>query len=38
VRLAKRARIVLAPGLGHLAHEEAPGVVVDMILAELRHA
>jgi magnesium chelatase accessory protein len=38
VRLAKRARIVLAPGLGHLAHEEAPGVVVDMILAALRHA
>jgi magnesium chelatase accessory protein len=36
-RLAQHARIVLAPGLGHLAHEEAPAVVVDMILAALHH-
>lgn len=36
-RLAKHARIVLAPGLGHLAHEEAPAVVVDMILTALHH-
>jgi magnesium chelatase accessory protein len=36
-RLAKHARIVQAPGLGHLAHEEAPAVVVDMILAALHH-
>lgn len=37
-RLVKHAKIAPAPGLGHLAHEEAPGAVVDMILAALHHA
>lgn len=36
-RMVKHARIVPAPGLGHLAHEEAPGAVVEMILAALHH-
>lgn len=36
-RLVKHARVESAPGLGHLAHEEAPEVVADMILAALHH-
>lgn len=36
-RRVKNARVVTALGLGHLAHEEAPDAVVDMILAALHH-
>ncbi len=36
-RLVKHARIAPAPGLGHLAHEEGPEAVVEMILAALHH-
>lgn len=36
-RLIKHARIATARGYGHLAHEEAPVQVTDMILAALRY-
>lgn len=36
-RLVGHARVVRAPGLGHLAHEEAPEAVTDLILAALHH-
>ena len=36
-RLVKQARIAVAPGLGHLAHEEDPETVSALILSALQH-
>lgn len=35
-RLVPRAEVRMLPGLGHLAHEEAPGLVIDEIVAFAR--
>jgi magnesium chelatase accessory protein len=37
-RLVKHARILKAGGLGHLAHEEAPELISDMVLAAMDQA
>ncbi len=37
-QLVKHAHIAIAPGLGHLAHEEAPQAVADLVLSALQHA
>ena len=36
-RLAPQARIVPLPGLGHLAHEEAPAILADLVIRAGRH-
>jgi magnesium chelatase accessory protein len=36
-RLTPNAEVVDLPGLGHLAHEEAPGRLAEMILAQIGH-
>lgn len=37
-RLAPRARLVKVPGLGHLAHEEAPATIVQVIVEAVEQA
>ncbi|MGE0594895.1 MAG: alpha/beta fold hydrolase BchO [Hyphomonadaceae bacterium] len=36
-RLAQHAHVIVAPGLGHLAHEENPALIAEMIQSALQH-
>ena len=36
-KLVTQARVVVAPGLGHLAHEENPADIANLILSALQH-